>query len=343
MSHRVNSEGFRLGISRFWKSELFSSYVSNFTQKFLAIYLLVKKKLNSFFFKVIFFKIIFLRGQKILILVNTYRLIKRITNSNRRTLVPFNSRPTGKFSRARGVVKFSSARHKKTLFKRVLLSKIFPSIYKQKLRAVPTGGKGLFSVNRINFLSFNLKLEQFLAKLVCFPIEVRLKSIFSLKTPRVLKQKRSVSVLSLCRIIYKKTKNFWKLNFFLYLKDAINILSLSFFYHKSELLANYLADIVRHRRKFFFELKNFKSLLPYFKSYYFLVYGSSLKINVLGKIFGQRKRRFRCFTIKEGLKFSTQDARVNLSYSLAHSWNIFGSFGIKVWIYKSIIKNVALI
>jgi ribosomal protein S3 len=35
--------------------------------------------------------------------------------------------------------------------------------------------------------------------------------------------------------------------------------------------------------------------------------------------------------------------RVNLSYSLTHSWNIFGSFGIKVWIYKSIVKHAARI
>ena len=100
------------------------------------------------------------------------------------------------------------------------------------------------------------------------------------------------------------------------MKDAINILSLSFFYQKSRLLAGYLAEIVGHRRKFLFDLKNIQSLLPYFKDYYFLVYGSSLKINVLGKIFGQRKRRFRCFTVEEGLKFSTQDAGVNLSYTL---------------------------
>jgi hypothetical protein len=124
---------------------------------------------------------------------------------------------------------------------------------------------------------------------------------------------------------------------FLYLKDSINILSLAFFYQKSELLASYLADIVKARRKFFFELRSLKSLLPYFKRYYFFIFGSSLKINVLGKHYGQRKRRFRCFTLKEGVKFSTQDVNVNLSYSLAHTWNFFGSFGVKVWIYRSIL------
>ena len=125
----------------------------------------------------------------------------------------------------------------------------------------------------------------------------------------------------------------------MYLKDAINILSLSFFYNKSELLANYIADIIRFRRKFLFELRNIKSILPFFKNEYFNRYKASLKINVLGKILGQRRRRFRCFVIKEGLKFSTQDIKLGLSYSLAQSWNIFGSFGVKVWVYKPLKKN----
>lgn len=85
------------------------------------------------------------------------------------------------------------------------------------------------------------------------------------------------------------------------------------------MLAGYIADIVRLRRKFLITLKSIKSLLPYFKGFYFLFYGASLKINVLGKIFGQRRRRFRCFRIQEGLNFSTQDTCVNISYSLAQA------------------------
>jgi hypothetical protein len=116
----------------------------------------------------------------------------------------------------------------------------------------------------------------------------------------------------------------------LYLKDSINILSLSFFYNKSELLGDYIADIIRLRRKFLFELRNLQSILPFFHSQYFSRYKASLKINILGKILGQRRRRFRCFVIKSGLKFSTQDINLGLSYSLTQSWNIFGSFGVKV-------------
>jgi hypothetical protein len=187
---------------------LFSSYVSNFIQKFLAVYLLVKKKLDSFFFKVIFLKILFLRGQKILVLVNTYRLIKRITNSNRRSAVPFKTnRRTGiAFNPIKKrLVTALKRRHQKCLFKQVLSSKFFSAI-RQKAPALRE--RGLFSTQRVNFLAFNLKLEQFLAKSLSFPVEIRLKSIFSLKKTRVLKQKRPVTVLSLCRTIYKKTKNF---------------------------------------------------------------------------------------------------------------------------------------
>jgi hypothetical protein len=103
------------------------------------------------------------------------------------------------------------------------------------------------------------------------------------------------------------------------LKDSINILSLSFFYQKSDLLSNYLSDIVHLRRKFLLELKHIKILLPHFKNHYFLIYGASLKINVLGKIFGQKKRRVRCFAIQEGLKFSTQDVSTDISYSLSQT------------------------
>jgi hypothetical protein len=227
-------------------------------------------------------------------------------------------------------VTLKPARSRKGVYRSALSAKKFPrkdagAKHNQQGRA-----SSPFSLGRVNLAAFNLNVERFLSKLLSFPVEIRLKNVFSLKKKHILSRKNTISALTICRIIYKKTQTFWKLKNSLYLKDFINILSLSFFYHKSELLSNYLADIVRLRRKFFFELKNFKLLLPYFKTYYFLVYGSSLKVNVLGKIFGQRKRRFRCFTVKEGLKFSTQDVRVNLSYSLTHSWNIFGSFGIKV-------------
>jgi hypothetical protein len=343
MSHRVNAEGLRLGASRFWKSELFSSFISNFTQKFLAVYLLLKKKLDSFFFKIVFFKIIFLKCQKILILVNTYKIINIFQDFKKQLTAP--KLP---FSRkkvlSQPILKIHRYTKNKSIFKVFLAKKKYlVKIPGRVLRDWDSGlrpRKGMFSVSRVGFVSFNFMLERFLLKALLFPVELRLKNVFSLKKKYTGIKKSPLTLLNLCRAVYKKTRNFWRLKKFLYLRDAINILSLAFFYHKSDLLSDYLADIVQLRRKFLLELKHIKILLPHFKNYYFLIYGASLKINVLGKIFGQRKRRFRCFSIQEGLKFSTQDIAVNISYSLAQTWNIFGSFGVKVWIYKSIVKSV---
>lgn len=105
----------------------------------------------------------------------------------------------------------------------------------------------------------------------------------------------------------------------MYLKDFINVLSIAFFYQKSILLSEYIADVIRLRRKFFQDLKSIKSLLPHFKKHYFLIHSASLKINVLGKLYGQRRRRFRCFQLSEGVKFSTQDIHLNVSYSLSQT------------------------
>jgi hypothetical protein len=275
---------------------------------------MLKKKLNSFFFKIIFFKIIFLPGQKSLILVNCYKIIKRITNSNRRG--PLKKDP-GKDRTAVEPSRLKSNR--RGTFNRFLVTKPYrKNNFGTKQKQRPRLSKGSFSLSRLGLVFFNFRLERFLVRLLRFPVQVRLKNIFSLKNKNVLLQKR-VSVLILCRAIYKKAKVFWRLKRFLYLKDCINVLNLAFFYQKSELLANYLADIVRLRRSFFFELRTLKRLLPYFKKQYFLIYGASLKINVLGKLFGQRKRRFRCLSLKEGLRFSTQDVHVNLSYSLVQT------------------------
>lgn len=329
MSHRVNSEGFRLGTSRFWKSELFSSYISNFIQKFLAIYLFLKKKLNSAFFKIVFFKIIFLKGQKVLILVNVYRIFRRITNRSLKatnTTGPERVAKTLKgrslnFKRALGAKKFPPA-------KEVLVKK---SVFRPR--------KGVFSLTRLQLNYFNFSLERFLGKWLVFPCSIRIKNIFSLKKKLRLAKKIN-NLLSLCRKVYKISSRFWQLRRFLYLKDFINVLSIAFFYQKSILLSEYIADVIRLRRKFFQDLKSIKSLLPHFKKHYFLIHSASLKINILGKLYGQRRRRFRCFQLSEGVKFSTQDIHLNVSYSLSQTWNNLGSFGVKVWIYKSIIKDV---
>ena len=294
--------------------------------------MLLKKKLESFFFKIVFFKTIFLQGQKVLILVNAYKLVVPVVRNNRRP-VAIKKAFTGRQARRPLFLKVRRSSKRRGSFKRALSAKQFAEKGVRPAQGrvqQPRPRRGLFTVNKEALILFSFHLERVLVGLVRCPVELRLKNVFSLKKARGPAKKAPLSILNLCRGVYKKVNSFWKLQRFVFLKDVINILSLSFFYQRSELVAGYLADVVRVRRKFFFELKTVKSLLPYFKGYYFLVYGASLKINILGKLFGQRKRRFRCFTLSEGVRFSTQDINVNLSYSLAHSWNQFGGFGVKV-------------
>jgi hypothetical protein len=185
---------------------LFSSYISNFTQKFLAVYLLLKKKLNSFFFKIVFFKIIFLRGQKTLVLVNTYKVVKRLTDSSRK-----KGLGGGKYGKGFKKVKFEGRAwlKNKSPFKKFLLSKRYPTRWvEQQLRGRLRLRKGLFRGNRTRLTVTNLKLERFLVKLLAFPIEIRLKNVFSYKKKNSLVTKKSISILNICQIIYKKVKNF---------------------------------------------------------------------------------------------------------------------------------------
>jgi hypothetical protein len=225
-------------------------------------------------------------------------------------------------------------------FKRALAAKKFPPAKEALIQgSVFRPGRGVFSLTKLQLVYFNFSLERFLAKSLVFSVSVRLKNIFSLKK-KIRLAKKINNLLSLCRKVYKISSRFWQLRRFLYLKDFINVLSIAFFYQKSIFLSEYLADVIRQRRKFFQDLKNIKILLPQFKKHYFLIHNASLKINVLGKLFGQRRRRFRCFQLVEGVKFSTQDIQLNISYSLSQTWNNLGSFGIKVWIYKSFAKDV---
>ena len=186
--------------------------MSSFMQKFLAIYLLLKKKLNSFFFKIIFFKIIFLRGQKALVLVNVYKVIQPITNSNRRASGPFIKKVSpGKFVRKALVLSYPVDYEKKKIFKQFFLAKRYPvgdvwaDLRRASQKKLHAGG---FPLKRINLLSSGFSLERFLSKLLLSPVEVRLKNVFSSKKKQALSYKSSISPLSLSRVIYKKTRNF---------------------------------------------------------------------------------------------------------------------------------------
>jgi hypothetical protein len=184
---------------------LFSSYISNFTQKFLALYLLLKKKLNSFFFKIVFFKIIFLKGQKTLVLVNTYKIVNRLTGPRRKQSLE------GKYGAGFRKVKLEGRAwlKNKSSFKKFLLSKRYLTRrLEQRSRGRSRVRKGLFRGNRARLTVTNLQLERFVVKLLAFPVEIRLKNIFSYKKKSARVTKKPISILNICQIIYKKVKNF---------------------------------------------------------------------------------------------------------------------------------------
>jgi hypothetical protein len=102
-------------------------------------------------------------------------------------------------------------RRTKSRFKLFLATKKYPrKIPGRLLRGRDLGlrpRRGMFSLSRIKLISFNFSLEKFLLHLLPFPVEVRLKNIFSLKN-KVSTSRAPLSLLSLCRAVYQKTKNF---------------------------------------------------------------------------------------------------------------------------------------
>jgi len=104
---------------------------------------------------------------------------------------------------------------KKSAFKRFFLAKRFPVsdfwVRKQKLLASQKLQKerGWFPLGQVKLTAFSFTLERFLSKLLLFPVEIRLKNIFSLKKKQVFNRNGiTISLLNLSRIIYKKTKSF---------------------------------------------------------------------------------------------------------------------------------------
>jgi hypothetical protein len=126
------------------------------------------------------------------VLVNTYRLLQRVSNAYRR---PKNLRGFSKKVRV-----LPRLRRKKAQFFQYLLKKKFLA---PRFISVEALERGFFPLKVLRQKGLNLKLERFLSNTLQFPVEIRLKNVFSLK-----KKKKGNSVITLCRAVYKTTKNF---------------------------------------------------------------------------------------------------------------------------------------
>lgn len=212
--------------------------------------------------------------------------------------------------------------------------------------------KTIFSINKLNLKFFAFNLERILFRLLLFPLNLKLRNIFEKKKKSfwdkqkfiLRKQKillglkpksrfgKKLSPISISRHVFKRASSYYRLTFFLQLKDAINLFNLAFFFNKSELISEFIGELIRDRGKkqFFGDLQNLQLILNAFPRYVFDAYGTGIKIAVFGKMQGQKKRRFRRFILNRGAWFSTQKITLNLSYNLKETGNIFGSFGVKV-------------
>jgi hypothetical protein len=319
---------------------LFSSVFSSFIHKFLSVYISLKRRLNFLSFKIVFFKILFLKKNKVIVLVDVYRLLKKLNFKrffSKRNSFPQNSNrlygPPGSARSSRGNLNSFFLRKKKW----VVLHGEDPWVLFTKEKGFIR--QVLFFLDKITLNGFCLSLERVLYRILLFPVTLKLRSVFERRLPvkTVTALSSSNYLVKISRLVYKSSRRAHNLRYFKYLKDTINIMNLSFFFHKSELLSNYIAEIVMFKnRGFFGEVLKVKRLIPQFSAYYFSLAhkSSSLRIYILGKMRGQKARRFRRLIFNFGFKFSTQDVNLNLSYSLSQTCNIFGSFGVKVWLFK---------
>ena len=171
----------------------------------------------------VFFKIIFLKGNKALILVNVYKIIKAISKSNRRAAQNFTKTPRFGFRnkpQARVIVpkkKFprKTDSHESTdVLKTRNSAKKYPKkpqTHRQDINNAENRvfiRKIIFSTGWLKLRFYSFLLKRALSKILPFPIDVRLKNIFNFKAKRSLQPRNPTSLILLSKAVYKKAKSF---------------------------------------------------------------------------------------------------------------------------------------
>jgi len=116
---------------------------------------------------------------------------------------------------------------------------------------------------------------------------------------------------------------------FRYLPDLVGLISLSVLLCKSHLLAEYLGVIVNRHRNVPNNVRSVKNIIGVLFNSYLSDLDYSLRISVRGKMAGQKKRRFRNLIIMFG-KTAITSLKKRISYNLVQTFNIYGSFSVKV-------------
>lgn len=328
---------------------MFSKYFSNFIHKFLSVYFFILKALNAFGYKIIFFKILFLKKTKFLVLINVYKLLNKNRPKKSSKKSPFLNKKSSNQK-----TQYLSKKSAKTAFGTGVATLIssWKADFDSKQRSSALSSEVQKSYQQPNIVFYPKKNRTLSLKFLVFRLErlfynlfgvaasFKVKDIFKLNSKKnnLSAFASPLSLLQISKVVYARCKNYYRLRFNPFLKDTVNLLNIGIFYHKAQIVSDLVAGFLIKSRQVLKNLYNVKNVLNYFQPIFFSEYGlqGSIKIGVFGKLRGQKNRRFRSFFIKYGKGFSTQDYGLNLSYSYSQIWNIFGSFGVKVWLYKRI-------
>jgi hypothetical protein len=124
-----------------------------------------------------------------------------------------------------------------------------------------------------------------------------------------------------------------QLRFFVYLKDLVDLTGLSIILGKSSLLAEYLSILINRHRKVFGTLQKIKQVVGIiFNRLVTGIVDLSLKVAVNGKLHGQFRRRVRKTVLIFGHRVGVSTLNKEVNYTLIQTFNLFGSFCVKVWI-----------
>ena len=331
--------------------------------------------------RLVFLKIIFLKTNKILLLIDVYKCVEIIPRKWRRIKRPPIRKIPADISDLEAKFKGWTEREvfvyklltnnvdldpgskydpklinnflKKTLLNPFILHDLAYTkgvilnfiLYQTLVKKAPPSLKEVESFFTNNTLALNafkdvaLNLERFLFNNLLFPVKINLKNVFKNKNYKNLifkrQKKLSYNLSNISKLVYVSCKKSRKFTFIVYTKDMVNIFNLALFFNKAGLISEFLTDVIfRKNRKFLKDIRSVGRLLPFFNYYYFHGVKSSIKIYVLGKMKSMKARRFRRVILKQGGRFSTQNTKSELSYSSNQTWNVFGSFGVKVWLLR---------
>lgn len=129
----------------------------------------------------------------------------------------------------------------------------------------------------------------------------------------------------------------YKLRYFRFLEDSVKAITTSLLFIKSEVLAYLLGMLIKTHKKVKWVVNKVRSCMGSFGMFY------SHKISIRISICGKQKSvgRSRTYSFGFGQKWPMQSPSTRVSYKLVQTWNVFGAFGIKVWIFN--FKNPNLI